>query len=380
MALPKKKRRTSNIGRLGLECEFLKYTDKKKYVEYNIKLTCLANQESWLIVKRYNDFYHLNTELEKDRNFRGIALPTLPPKKISLSGSSSKVIAEERKELLQDYLNGVISRTVFLSSPSIKAFLSMPQTIRDLATILIQRQNHSLKEGYMYKKGAYNKKWKKRYFILQPNYILKYYKEESSHEPQGSIDISTVYQVKSKNNDNDKKYSFSLKSLHRTWKLACINESDKREWTRMFMRLKDTKAPPKLGKYDKDKLLQKQKSNINISNQHFGCVTNLSWSPTIPGLLATGSDDETVKIWQTQLLDNTLIAPEYDELIINKMLNNTHSNNNNDELSTINEDSNDDTKRDNNSNINNTNIKPKKPQENAFVNLDDINVDDDLGF
>ena len=60
----------------------------------------------------------------------------------------------------------------------------------------------------MEKKGELNKKWRKRWFVLQPNYILKYYKEESSHDPQGSIDISTIVQVQMKNTTQDKKYRY----------------------------------------------------------------------------------------------------------------------------------------------------------------------------
>ena len=39
------------------------------------------------------------------------------------------------------YLNGLISRTVFLSSPAVRAFLNMPVPVRDLAVILSTRQN-----------------------------------------------------------------------------------------------------------------------------------------------------------------------------------------------------------------------------------------------
>ena len=107
---------------------------------------------------------------------------------------------------LEMYLNGLISRTVFLSSVAVRNFLKMPDPVKEMAVILSTRQNAALKQGYMEKKGELNKKWRKRWFVLQPNYILKYYKEEGSSEPQGSIDISTIVQVQMKNASNEKKH------------------------------------------------------------------------------------------------------------------------------------------------------------------------------
>ena len=199
---------------MGLECSFLKYDDDENHITYTIQLKCQANETAWNISKRYNEFYRLNNELQKDRNFRGIKLPNFPGKAISFTDASKKELAEERMQHLEIYLNGLISRTVFLSSPAVRAFLNMPVPVRDLAVILSTRQNAALKQGHMEKKGELNKKWRKRWFVLQPNYILKYYKEESSHDPQGSIDISTIVQVQMKNTTNDKKYRYVLSFIY----------------------------------------------------------------------------------------------------------------------------------------------------------------------
>ena len=52
-------------------------------------------------------------------------------------------------------------------------------------------------------------------------------------------------------------------------------------------------------------------------------MTQVRWSPIIPGLLATGSKDQTVKVWQTHLIDSSLIIKE------NNNNSNNNSNNNN---------------------------------------------------
>jgi len=327
MALPKKKgRRSSQIGRLGLECSFLKYDDADHHITYTVQLKCQANETAWNVTKRYNEFHRLNNELQKDKNFRGIKLPNFPGKAISFTDRSKKELADERMQHLEIYLNGLISRTVFLSSLAVRAFLSMPVPVRDLAVILSTRQNAALKQGYMDKKGELNKKWRRRWFVLQPNYILKYYKEEASNEPQGSIDISTIIQVQMKNttqSDNSKQFSFTLVGKDRRWFLACENETEKREWTRMFMRLRDTKAPvlkgDKSSGSSKDVLQKDHPKALNIG-MHFKTVTQVRWCPTIPGILATGSEDESVKIWQTHLLDHTLVPAEYDNEELDKIL------------------------------------------------------------
>merc|ERR1712228_25486 len=89
-------------------------------------------------------------------------------------------------------------------------------------------------------------------------------------------------------------------------------------------RLRDTKAP---SKHDSNhKALNHHPLNDAIDPKalnlgpHFKTVTQIKWCPTIPGILATGSEDESVKIWQTHLLDHTLIPVEYDNEKINKML------------------------------------------------------------
>jgi len=320
----KKSRRSSQIARLGLECTFLKYSDDDSHITYTIQLKCKNDDSAWNISKRYNEFHRLNTELQKDRNFRGIQLPHFPGKAISFTDASKKELAAERMQHLEMYLNGLISRTVFLSSSAVRLFLMMPDGVRDLALQLSTLQSEALKQGYMEKKGELNKKWRRRWFVLQPNYILKYYKEESSSEPQGSIDISNIVQVQMKSASREKKFSFTLVGKDRRWFLACENDTEKREWTRVFMRLRDTKAPAKTdkmmnhGSSGTDLIVGDQKA-LNLG-PHFKTVTQIKWCPTIPGILATGSDDETVKIWQTHLLDHTLVPAECEADEMDKVL------------------------------------------------------------
>jgi len=247
----------------------------------------------------------LNNELQSDKNFRGIKIPELPPKSISFTDASKKELSSQRIPKLEEYLTGLVSRTVFLSSPKVRHFLEMPNSVQELAVLLSQRQSTSIKQGYMEKKGQFHKTWKKRWFVLQPNYVLKYYKQHTSTDPQGSVDVSTVTNISSKMQSDEKPFSFSLKAKDRTWWLACEDEQTKKDWVKVFMRLKDIKAPPKHARVDTRKL------SLNLG-PHFKTITQIAWNPILPGVIATGSEDETCKIWTTHLLDQSL-APDTNE-------------------------------------------------------------------
>lgn len=292
-----------------------------------------------MITKRYNDFHSLNADLRGDKQFRGIKFPNFPGKAISFTHASKKELAEERMQQLQQYLNGLICRTIFLGAHALRSFLIMPVPVRDLTVILVTRQSSALKQGYMFKKGEYNTNWRKRWFVLLPNFILKYYKDESAPVPRGTIDISTILKVQMKNTMIDRQFSFALKSRNRIWHLACATEVEKREWAKMFMRLKDIKAPPHLS----DDTLHSSAASTNGNHQnerlsplkslnlvpHFKRVNQIRWCPTIPGILATGSEDESVKIWQTHLLDHTSLLPN------SIAFHNNNNNNGNDTKCTI---------------------------------------------
>ena len=80
---------------LGLECSFLRYDDDESHTTYTIQLKCQANETAWNISKRYNEFYRLNNELQKDRT-RGTKLPDFPGKAISFTDASKKELAAEK--------------------------------------------------------------------------------------------------------------------------------------------------------------------------------------------------------------------------------------------------------------------------------------------
>eukprot|EP01031_Cornospumella_fuschlensis_P038095 gene38095-46290_t len=60
---------------------------------------------TWVIKRRYRDFYYLDKELRK--YYPQINFPPLPPKRY-LRSSSDPQIVDQRKEQLEAYLNGLV--------------------------------------------------------------------------------------------------------------------------------------------------------------------------------------------------------------------------------------------------------------------------------
>ncbi|XP_028394823.1 niban-like protein 1 [Dendronephthya gigantea] len=57
-----------------------------------------------------------------------------------------------------------------------------------------ERINYPIKKGYLTKQGVIRKSWKKRYFVVQPNYLVDYYENEEAYDkdlkPKGTINPS----------------------------------------------------------------------------------------------------------------------------------------------------------------------------------------------
>jgi hypothetical protein len=68
---------------------------------YIIRVSC--GTRTWVIKRRYKDFYYLDKELRKGN----LDLPSLPPKRYLRSSSDPQLI-DERKEQLESYLNSLV--------------------------------------------------------------------------------------------------------------------------------------------------------------------------------------------------------------------------------------------------------------------------------
>ncbi|KDN52982.1 PH domain-like protein [Tilletiaria anomala UBC 951] len=89
-------------------------------------------------------------------------------------------------------------------------------------------QEHTIKSGYLWKKGEKRKTWKKRWFVLRAS-KLAYYKNEKEYQLLRLIDMSEVHAVASvelKKNEN----SFGIVTPKRTYYVKTGSRRDMQDW------------------------------------------------------------------------------------------------------------------------------------------------------
>lgn len=106
------------------------------------------------------------------------------------------------------------------------------------------------KQGWLVKKGAVVKNWKKRWFVVDKNYRVAYYKGEHDHEidpktkkpkkkPQGDFSCYG-YKIKKDDDKESKEHSLKLKPYwdddyaKRTYYFQCAGKEDYDSWKKMF--------------------------------------------------------------------------------------------------------------------------------------------------
>mmetsp|Transcript_63726 Transcript_63726/g.101414 ORF Transcript_63726/g.101414 Transcript_63726/m.101414 type:complete len:368 (+) Transcript_63726:30-1133(+) len=94
-----------------------------------------------------------------------------------------------------------------------------------------------LKRGYLQKRGGTNTAFKRRYFVLKNNKMLKYYANESCDKYLGSIPLNAVIKLKA-HKDKDK-YTFHLVTENRIWILCAPTFKDRKQWMSAISKCKD---------------------------------------------------------------------------------------------------------------------------------------------
>merc|ERR1712048_1188334 len=101
-----------------------------------------------------------------------------------------------------------------------------------------------VKQGWMQKEGKMVKSWKKRWFVLDDQGILKYYHNENETEHISQVNVKTTKKLmnKSWSKTNKKRYGIKVYTPHRNWKFLLVNNDQRAEWMSAFEKVSGKKA------------------------------------------------------------------------------------------------------------------------------------------
>ncbi|CAB4029577.1 Hypothetical predicted protein, partial [Paramuricea clavata] len=123
-----------------------------------------------------------------------------------------------------------------------------------------ERLDYPIKKGYLTKQGVIRKTWRRRFFVVQPNYLIDYYENEEAYEkglkPKGTINpcgYRTVSNLEDELTKRRKKLAAMLGVAHqdspekfpkhifgvvheklRSYFIHADSDEEKLEWVEMF--------------------------------------------------------------------------------------------------------------------------------------------------
>merc|ERR1712048_1387734 len=125
-----------------------------------------------------------------------------------------------------------------------------PKLDKDTLKQASKKSSGFVKTGYMQKEGKMIKSWKKRYFTLDANGVLKYYQDKSETTPISQVNVKSLTKLmnKSWSKTNKKRYGIKLYTPHRNWKFLLVNNDQRAEWMAAFEQVSGKKAGNKPSK------------------------------------------------------------------------------------------------------------------------------------
>ncbi|KAI8373601.1 RhoGAP domain protein [Choanephora cucurbitarum] len=130
--------------------------------------------EIWRVEKSLSDLILLDSTLKQTNPAMASHMKRLPEKSLFASHAPAKV--DERKDMIEEYLQQMITLKSNDSQPLLQDFLSSDR-IQQLPITLTN--DIRIKQGYLTKKGKKIGGWKARYFVLENTGALKYYESKN---------------------------------------------------------------------------------------------------------------------------------------------------------------------------------------------------------
>eukprot|EP00928_Gymnodinium_smaydae_P002992 TRINITY_DN11087_c0_g2_i1.p2 TRINITY_DN11087_c0_g2~~TRINITY_DN11087_c0_g2_i1.p2 ORF type:complete len:144 (+),score=24.68 TRINITY_DN11087_c0_g2_i1:64-432(+) len=95
--------------------------------------------------------------------------------------------------------------------------------------IVIHRED-IIKEGWLVKQSMHLKEWRRRWFVLTPQYLCSFKEQGQLHKPTEAIRLRECSTVKSADEDTGKDNSFRVDSPGRIFYLIADSTTDKESW------------------------------------------------------------------------------------------------------------------------------------------------------
>jgi len=95
--------------------------------------------------------------------------------------------------------------------------------------IVIDR-NDIVKEGSLVKQSMYMKEWRKRWFVLTPQYLCSFKEQGQFHNPTEVIRLRECATVKSAEDETGRENSFRVDTPGRTFYLIGDSNTEKESW------------------------------------------------------------------------------------------------------------------------------------------------------
>eukprot|EP01103_Thecamoeba_quadrilineata_P004995 TRINITY_DN14855_c0_g1_i1.p1 TRINITY_DN14855_c0_g1~~TRINITY_DN14855_c0_g1_i1.p1 ORF type:complete len:1342 (+),score=313.48 TRINITY_DN14855_c0_g1_i1:55-4080(+) len=194
------------------------------------------NTQSWRIFRRFTQFCQLDANLRQE--WSKIDFPRLPKKHLFRS-STNKAIVEERKALLQTYLDNLVAFDFVVKSKIFYHWISQEwdQTRGGLS-------NPTL-EGNLFKQCYKSRTWKLMWFVLERK-ELHYFDTEQDLVPKGVIPLTDS--VIEEHQDKEKAFSFKLTALGSSFLpfyLAALSQPDYITWITVLRKTSSANTTPR---------------------------------------------------------------------------------------------------------------------------------------
>jgi len=250
--------------------------------EYTLQIKSDVENECWEFRKAFSDFVEFERLIKTNPMFKNLKIPEL--RKQSAWTTSSDELLETRKKSLEKWLREFLNRNLFASCQEARTFLEIgPKTKKQLAQIA-EVQEIPLHAGEMMKRGEVVKTWRRRYFTLHSNWVLRYYDQEGSKIPRGNVDITEVNKIVSYEADPDHPFSFSMNTKRRTWLFKCDSKEKLNEWIQHITHLMQSTGKYRIhvhagedgsvGKFESDPAnLMKEKNRLSTEDSQKDIIT-----------------------------------------------------------------------------------------------------------